>query len=145
MIGRQFSTAANGTDTSASIATREATMASSTATTAPTSRPTSALRPVVRAASHTSARSWASSVQSADGLVHEQEIRVYRERACDGGPLLHAAGQLGGVVPGEVGEPDERQHLVHPGGPRRPVGAAQLERQRHVPPHGAPLEEAGLL
>ena len=85
-------------------------------------------------------------VQRAERLVHQQQRRVHGQRPRDRDPLLHAAGQLGRVVPGEVGQPDQRQHLL---GARLAVAprasAAQLQRQLHVAPHGPPLEEAGLL
>ncbi|BCB90427.1 hypothetical protein Psuf_077400 [Phytohabitans suffuscus] len=70
---------------------------------------------------------------------------MHGEGPRDGHPLPHAAGQLRRVVPGEVGEPDQVEHLPGPLAPLRAGGAAQLEGKLDVAPHGAPVEEPGLL
>jgi len=44
----------------------------------------------------------------------EQQGRAGRERPGDGDPLLLAAGQLAGPLPGVVGEAHDRQHERHP-------------------------------
>src|SRR5262245_38034551 len=43
-------------------------------------------------------------VEGAEGLVHEQEAWVVHEGAAQGHPLLHAAGQLPGILPLESGQ-----------------------------------------
>src|SRR5918992_2972616 len=45
-------------------------------------------------------------VEGAEGLVEEEDFRVVGERTRDGGALLHAAGELLGIVILEAGEAD---------------------------------------
>ena len=59
-------------------------------------------------------------VERAERLVHEQQPRALGERAGDRDALLHAAGELVGVVLREVGEPDELEQLGHAGAGARP-------------------------
>ena len=54
-------------------------------------------------------------VERAERLVHQQDRRLEGERPGDRDPLLHAARQLVRVVPGEVAELDEVEHLAPPG------------------------------
>jgi hypothetical protein len=51
-------------------------------------------------------------VERAERLVHQQQRRRHRERPRDRDALLHATGQLGRIVPGELGQPDQGQHLL---------------------------------
>ena len=47
-------------------------------------------------------------VERAERLVHQQDLRIERERAGDGDALLHAAGQLGRILGAGARETDER-------------------------------------
>src|SRR5262245_55666392 len=44
-------------------------------------------------------------VERPERLVHEQHLGIEGEHACERGALLHAAGELGGIVIAEVAEP----------------------------------------
>nr|WP_058556883.1 hypothetical protein [Thiohalocapsa sp. ML1] len=66
-------------------------------------------------------------VDVAEGLVHEEHPRAYRERPGQGHPLLLAAGEPVDAPVPQVGDLKEFQELLHQG-PRR-SGAAQAERQ----------------
>ena len=46
-------------------------------------------------------------VERGERLVHQQDRRIHRERAHQADALLHAAGELIGIVLLEAGEPDE--------------------------------------
>ena len=59
-------------------------------------------------------------VERAERLVHQQQRRVYGQRPRDRDPLLHAAGELGRVVPGELAQPDQVEHLPRPVPPLAP-------------------------
>ena len=60
-------------------------------------------------------------VEGAEGLVHQQELRLEAEGARDGDPLLHAAGELPGELPLEARQP---HHLEISGGPRLALARA---------------------
>ena len=84
-------------------------------------------------------------VEGTEGLVHEQERGRERQRARDGNPLLHPAGELPRIVLLESAELDQLDHLLD--APRAPgaVPAEQLERERDVPRDGPPVvEDSGL-
>ncbi len=84
-------------------------------------------------------------VEGAERLVHEQEGRLQGERAGDRDALLHATGELVGVVTCEVGELHQPQHLA---GSFLALGAAhaeQLQRQPNVVLDAPPVEEDGSL
>ena len=51
-------------------------------------------------------------VERAERLVHQEQRRLERERARDRDALLHAAGELPGVVVAEPLQLDELEHLV---------------------------------
>src|SRR3990170_4295509 len=87
----------------------------------------------------------ADLVQGAERFVHQQERGVKGQGAGDGDALLHAAGELVGVVGAELGEAGELQQLLRRG--RRPVagGAVDLEGEVDVGEDGAPGEEGGVL
>ena len=84
-------------------------------------------------------------VQRAERLVHQQQRRPARERAGDRHALLHAAGELARVVPGEVGEADELEQLERLRAALAPCPARAGQRQLDVALHRAPLEQPGLL
>ena len=84
-------------------------------------------------------------VERAEGLVHQQEGRVERERTCDRDPLLHPARELPGPARLEPAELHQLEHLLHASLPSRPAPTEHLERQRHVLRHGAPVVEHGIL
>jgi hypothetical protein len=51
-------------------------------------------------------------VERGERLVHQQQLRVVQQRAGDRHPLLHATGEFGRVVLGEIGEADRFQQAV---------------------------------
>ena len=68
------------------------------------------------------------------------------QRPRDRHPLLHAARQLPREVLGEVGQPDQLEHLERPRARRCALShPVQLERQLDVLGDRAPLEQPGLL
>jgi hypothetical protein len=69
-------------------------------------------------------------VEVAGGLVGQDEPRPQRQGPGDRHALLLAAGELGGVVVGAVGEPHGRKELAGPVERAGPAG--QLQRHRHV-------------
>ena len=84
-------------------------------------------------------------VERAERLVHQQQGGALGERAGDGDPLLHAAGELGRAVPGELRQPDELEQLARPGTALAAVPAVQLKRQLDVGQDRPPIEQPGLL
>ena len=84
-------------------------------------------------------------VQRTERLVHQQQARLLGERAGDGDPLLHAAGELIGIPVHEVGEPHKLGEPRDTGGTGIPTHLVQLERQLDVARDGAPGQQAGLL
>ena len=84
-------------------------------------------------------------VQRPEGLVHEQHLGVDGQGARDGGALLHAAGQLGGIV---VFKARQAHHLDEGMGAGLPLGALEglaLEPVEHVLQHGLPGKEREML
>ncbi len=53
-------------------------------------------------------------VERAERFVEQQRARVVDQRAGQRDALLLAAGQLGGLALGEVGQPDDLEQLVDP-------------------------------
>ena len=84
-------------------------------------------------------------VERAERLVHEQQPRLLGERARDRDALLHAAGELVGVVRREVGESDELEQLGDRARAQRTPTPCSLERQLDVRRDGAPRQQARLL
>ena len=84
-------------------------------------------------------------VERAERLVHQQELRVERERPGDRDAHLHPARELPGMVVLEAGELDEVDHLPDALGAAAAVPAGELERERDVLRHGPPVVEHGLL
>ena len=84
-------------------------------------------------------------VQRAERLVHQQDIRLERERARETDPLLHAARKLVGIVPFESLETHESDEpgdaLPHLIGRK----AGQLEAVSHVLAHALPRHQPEVL
>ena len=80
-------------------------------------------------------------VERTERFVHEQDRRFERECPGDSHALLHPARKLPGVMPGELPEVDEVEHLLGPCLALRLVGAHDLEREGHVLGDGPPLEQ----
>ena len=53
-------------------------------------------------------------VERRERLVHQQDRRVHGERAHQAHALLHAAGELIGIVALEAGEPDQLEIMRRP-------------------------------
>src|ERR1700722_12564521 len=84
-------------------------------------------------------------VERAERFVHKQHRRVQRQRPCQPGALLHAAGQLMRIM---MLEAVEMQHLDRALGPRAalgPVDALQLETELDVSEYRAPRQQAEML
>ena len=85
-------------------------------------------------------------VERGKRLVHQQHHRIRRQRPRQVDPLLHAAGELGRVVPLEAAEPDQLDEVVGAlahGCPVEPL--VHLHAVAHVAGDGPPREEAGVL
>ena len=84
-------------------------------------------------------------VERAEGLVHQEDLRVERERAPDRDALLHPARELARILLGEAGEAERAQELG--GRPAPPLGrhALELEAELDVLERGPPRKEAGFL
>ncbi len=76
----------------------------------------------------------ALGVQTVDGLVEQQHLRVTEERGRDPEPLAHTEREPLGAPLGDVLEPDDPQHLVDP--PRRDPG--ELGQREQVVAGAAP-------
>ena len=71
-------------------------------------------------------------VEGAEGLVHQQQGRIERERTGDRYALLHAARELPRVVVLEAGELDQPNHFLDPLGAPPAPPASQLEWEGDV-------------
>ena len=80
-------------------------------------------------------------VQRSERLVHEQQLRIERQRASDRGPLLHTARELPGVLVLEALQVDHLQPARRALAPLRRRQAHHLERQHHVALDRAPREQ----
>ncbi len=79
-------------------------------------------------------------IDRGERLVHQQDLRLGRERARHRHALAHAAREFGGIAPLEAVEPDhfdEVSRLVEPLGLRH---AGDLQRERDVVDHSPPGE-----
>ena len=54
-------------------------------------------------------------IEGAERLVHEDDLRIVHQRPADGGALLHAAGELPGILVLEVLEPRHGEQLAGTG------------------------------
>ena len=84
-------------------------------------------------------------VERGEGLVHQQDLRLHRERARDGDALAHAARELVGALLERFGKADPRQNLT-----RRLLAllgrhAAHGKAEADVLPNVQPGKERGLL
>jgi len=84
-------------------------------------------------------------IERAEGLVHEDDLRIVHQRPADGGALLHAAGELPGILGLEILEPRHGQELAGPGEMGLPVELAHLDRHHHVAQHRTPRQEHRIL
>ena len=57
----------------------------------------------------------AFGVQAVDRLVEQQDRRVAEQRGGDAQPLGHAEREAAGSPAGRAAQPDQVQHLIHPG------------------------------
>ena len=80
-------------------------------------------------------------VERAQRLVHQDQRRIVDQRAAEGGPLLHAAGQLIGMP--VAGNPRARPRRASraPGLIVVPAQPAHLDLQQHVAEHVAPVDQ----
>src|SRR5207249_6154996 len=84
-------------------------------------------------------------VEGAERLVHQEDLRVDGERAADRDALLHAPGELAGVLLREALEAERREELRRDRAPARRRRAPELEAELHVLEHRAPGKEARIL
>ena len=89
---------------------------------------------------------------AAEGLVEHQELRLVDERAAERGALLHAAGELPGILVALALEPDLGEQRLGPGdvlGPvaaqARAVGLDDLQGQQQVLERRAPGQQRRVL
>ena len=71
-------------------------------------------------------------VEGAEGLVHQQQLRIEGEGAGDRGALLHSAGELPGKFVLEARQVHEVQLLIGALAPLRLRETEDFERQLHV-------------
>jgi hypothetical protein len=90
-------------------------------------------------------RSRVISSSAPNELVHQQQLGALGQRPGDRDALLHASGELVGIVPGEVGQPDQLEQLRHAGAALCATGSVQRQGQLDVAGHGLPGQESGLL
>ena len=69
----------------------------------------------------------ALGVEPVDRLVEHQDLRVAEQGRGDAEPLPHAEREPLGALGGDVGQPHDAEHLVHPA-PGDPVGLGQAEQ-----------------
>ena len=84
-------------------------------------------------------------IERAEGLVEQQHLGIERERAGEADALLHASGELVGVLVLEAGQSDELDHLLCTRGPLRLGHALDLETERDVLDDAAVREQAEVL
>ena len=84
-------------------------------------------------------------VQGTEGLVHEKDIRLDDEGSCNGGTLLHAAGQLKRMEVCKIGEADEFEAARGPIGPFAAVETGTGQGKFDIAPEGPPGQKPWLL
>src|SRR5437588_541289 len=84
-------------------------------------------------------------VERRERLVHEQDVRIGRDRPREPDALLHAAGELAAIALGPLREPDERELLVDDAPALLGRVAPQLEPEADVVAHRSPRQQAELL
>src|SRR5688572_23916115 len=80
-------------------------------------------------------------IERAEGLVHEEHLRVVDQRPADGDALLHAAGELARRLGLEALEADEPDELARPGTAFRAHAAHHAQREKHVVEHRRPWKK----
>lgn len=84
-------------------------------------------------------------VEGAEGLVEEEEARVYDKRAGEGGAHAHAAGELGGEAVDGVFEADIGEGFAGDSAALGGGDARELEGEGDIIEDAAPGEEVGVL
>src|SRR5919106_116899 len=84
-------------------------------------------------------------VEGAEGLVHQQDLRVDRERAADRDALLHAAGELARVLAREPLQAERAEETRRDRAPALRVHAAELEAELDVLERRPPGAQARVL
>src|SRR5438128_11942722 len=77
-------------------------------------------------------------IESAEGLVHQEDRRVDDERLRELRALAHAAGELMWKVVGERREPDAGKPRIHAVGDLAAAEPAEAKREADVLAHGTP-------
>ncbi len=84
-------------------------------------------------------------IERTEGLIHQQQRRIERQRAGDRGPLLHAARKLPGKLALETRQVDEPQIVRRARAPFLPRDAHDFEGQHDIALDRAPRIERGRL
>ena len=85
-------------------------------------------------------------VERGERLVHQQHRRIHRQRAHQADALLHAAGELIGIVLLEAGEPDQLEIVADPlPDLRRAATPRHRQPERRVVVDGLPRQQAEML
>src|SRR5438309_473350 len=84
-------------------------------------------------------------IERGERLIHEQDIRIGGQGACQSHALLHAAGELAAVALTPLREADQLEVLVDDTAATVGGLTAQLEAQADVVAHRPPRQEAKLL
>ena len=81
-------------------------------------------------------------IESAEGLVHQEDRRVDDERLRELCPLAHAPGELMWEVVGERREPDADKPRIDAVGDLAAAEPTEAERKADVLAHGTPGEQS---
>ncbi len=84
-------------------------------------------------------------VERAERLVHEQQPRIVNERAADGDPLAHAAGEFERVLVLAPGQADQVQELARTLLVVLHAQAPELGLNENIGQHAPPIHEQVLL
>ena len=84
-------------------------------------------------------------VERTERLVHEQHRRIMHQGADNADPLLHAAGELGGIALLELAQSDEIDEFTRPRQILVAIELLHIDRDQHVVEHGAPGKQHGRL
>ncbi len=84
-------------------------------------------------------------VERGERLVHQHDVRIDRERAHQADALLHAAGELVGIVPLETVQADQIEIVPDALLDARSRRMRHREAERRVVMHGLPRQQAEML
>ena len=84
-------------------------------------------------------------VERTERFVHQQHRRIVHQGADNADPLLHAAGELGGIALFELAQSNEINELTRPRQILLAIKLLDVDRDQHVVENGAPGKQHGRL